>query len=307
MQCLHPIKVRRYLDEDKTVCERVEVPCGKCAACQMNARQQWVQRLVYEFKAAKTAAFVTLTYDDEHLYINENGVPSVNKRDVQLFMKRLRKEFGSGLRFFLMSEYGDDPRYTQRPHYHMLLFNYPPMDFLRLAVKINEIWKKTDKYFNLNKVVEPINGNRIGYVAGYGITRKMGPYGSDPNFMLCSRRPAIGSCYLTPARLKYHYETGNLSVKTDTGSYPLHRYFRDKISDDDFKERASENYQQYQAKRNFKEFGFEDFELNWNTEQIAEHGLSQEQYELLCNNELERRKAWEASFYKKQKHKHIKV
>lgn len=307
MQCLHPIKVRRYLDAEKTIVERVEVPCGKCAACLMNRRQQWVQRLVYEWKSANTAAFCTLTYDDDHLYRNQFGVPSVNKRDVQLFLKRLRRKLGNGLRFFLISEYGDTPWATTRPHYHFLLFNYPPMSYLVLAKTINDVWKNNNPLLNLEKVAEPICGERIGYVAGYSIYKRIGPKDSDPNFMLCSRRPAIGASYLTPARLKYHYETGNLSVKTDTGSYPLHRYFRDKISDDDFKERARENYEQYQAQRNFDKFGFEDFSLTWNTEEVEAHGLSQEEYQLLCKNELERQDAWVASFYKKQKHKHLKI
>lgn len=309
MQCLRPIWVHRKIGEKDgvDVVEKVQVPCGKCEACLMNIRQQWQQRLIYEFRSAKTAAFVTLTYDDEHLYRNSNGVPSVNKRDVQLFMKRLRKKYGKGIRYFLMSEYGDDPRFTQRPHYHMLLFNYPPKDFLLLAKEINEIWQKTDVFFNLNKVVEPITGERIGYVAGYSITRKCGPYGSDPNFMLCSRRPAIGSSYLTPNRLKYHYETGKLNVKTSTGSYPLHRYFRDKIADDDFKERCKSEYDRYVRERNRKKYGFEDFSLTWTTEEIASHGLTQEQYKLLCHNENERVQSWVNAFRKKQKHKHIKI
>lgn len=287
--------------------EKVQVPCGKCEACQSNLRQQWVMRLTQEFKVAKTAAFVTLTYNDESLYYNQNGVPSVNKRDIQLFMKRLRKKYGQGIRYFLMSEYGDDPRYTMRPHYHMLLFNYPPKDYILLSKEINELWKKTDKFFMLNKVCEPINGSRIGYVAGYGTTRKMAPSGADPNFMLCSRRPAIGSSYLSSDTIAYHYRTGKMSVSFSSGSYALHRYFRDRISDDDFKERAKENYEKYIASKNLKKYGFEDFSTTWNTAEVASHGLTQEQYKLLCHNDSESVKSWVDAYRKKQKHKHIKL
>ena len=60
--------------------------------------------------------FITLTYDDAHLPYNQ----SLSVRDFQLFMKRLRKEFGSGVRFFHCGEYGEK---TGRPHYHAILFN----------------------------------------------------------------------------------------------------------------------------------------------------------------------------------------
>lgn len=319
MECLSPIWVRRKIGSvtrashflcpekvDIENVERVQVPCGKCAACLSNFRQQWVQRLIYEYRNAKTAAFVTLTYDNEHLYRNENGVPSVCKRDVQLFMKRLRKKYGSGIRYFLISEYGDDPRFTMRPHYHMLLFNYPPKDNILLAKEINVIWKKTDPYFMLDKVVETIESERIGYVAGYSITRKIAPPGADPNFMLCSRRPGIGASYLTPARQEYHYRTGNMSCKTENGTYPLHRYIRDKVSDDSTKERQKEQYEAYVAERNRKKFGFEDFSLTWTPQEIESHGLTQEQYELLCHNYNESRRSWASAFWKKQLHKHIK-
>ena len=60
---------------------------------------------------------MTLTYDTK--FLPPGG--SVSLRDVQLFMKRLRKaKEPSKLRFFLGAEYGDENR---RPHYHAILFN----------------------------------------------------------------------------------------------------------------------------------------------------------------------------------------
>lgn len=318
MQCLHPIWVRKktgtvtrashFLCPERNFegHEQVQVPCGKCAACLSNQRQQWIQRLLYEFKAAKTAAFVTLTYAPEHVYRNANNVMSVNKRDVQLFLKRFRKKYGEGIRYFCISEYGDDPHKTMRPHYHMLLFNYPPMEYILLAKRINEIWKKTDTFFQLEEVAKPILGERIGYVAGYAVTRKVAPPGADPNFMLCSRRPGIGSCYLTPARQEYHFKTGNMSVKTETGTYPLHRYFRSKVTDDSTRERQEENYRSYLAAKNKREFGFSDFSLTWTPDEVKAHGLTLEQYNLLCHNETERVRSWAKAYLKKQLHKHQK-
>lgn len=63
----------------------------------------------------QSSSFVTLTFSDEHLPDNY----SVDVRDLQLFMKRLRKFAGSGIRFLACGEYGDN---NLRPHYHLCLF-----------------------------------------------------------------------------------------------------------------------------------------------------------------------------------------
>lgn len=65
---------------------------------------------------SSVSSFVTLTYDDEFL----PPAGTLVKRDLQLFMKRLRKAKGSGIRFYASGEYGD---VNGRPHYHLLLFN----------------------------------------------------------------------------------------------------------------------------------------------------------------------------------------
>lgn len=86
----------------------------------MERARQWGLRCLHEAKMWKHNHYVTLTYNDE--FMPPGG--SVCLRDVQLFMKRLRKAKNSckenPVRFFLGAEYGDENR---RPHYHALLFN----------------------------------------------------------------------------------------------------------------------------------------------------------------------------------------
>lgn len=61
--------------------------------------------------------FVTLTYDDEHLPQDHQLEP----RDLQLFIKRLRKHFHPRhITYFASGEYGDE---GARPHYHAIIFN----------------------------------------------------------------------------------------------------------------------------------------------------------------------------------------
>lgn len=129
MKCLYPQKV--YIKDKVTGKNKhQDVPCGKCVACRANQRQQWFVRLKYENERADASYFITMTYDDTKLpvFIDLTGDyhQSVNKRDCQLFMKRLRKAVKkiapqSSIKFFLSSEYGPN---TLRPHYHLILFIY---------------------------------------------------------------------------------------------------------------------------------------------------------------------------------------
>ena len=97
--------------------ECIQVECGRCMACRMSRAKDWAVRCVMESKLHDKNSFVTLTYDNEHLPTGNTLV----KRDLQLFMKRLRKKFGAGIRFFACGEYGTK---YQRPHYHLLLFGF---------------------------------------------------------------------------------------------------------------------------------------------------------------------------------------
>lgn len=45
----------------------VQVPCGKCFACQSNRRRDWHMRIKYEMLHCLQSFTVTLTYDNLHL------------------------------------------------------------------------------------------------------------------------------------------------------------------------------------------------------------------------------------------------
>lgn len=115
MLCLSPVLTKYGL-----------VPCGKCMACLVKKQRDWTFRIEQEVKYSSSAWFITLTYDEEHVPVDEElMVPVVSKRDIQLFMKRFRKELsalGYSCRYFICAEYG--PK-TLRPHYHGILFDLP--------------------------------------------------------------------------------------------------------------------------------------------------------------------------------------
>lgn len=69
------------------------IPCGNCLACRIDKTALWSARCNSELVKGRSA-FVTLTYDDNHLPFNsENGkvalLPTVRKSDFQHFLDNL--------------------------------------------------------------------------------------------------------------------------------------------------------------------------------------------------------------------------
>ena len=147
----------------------VEVPCNECPECIFARANDWATRAWCEYQHWESGIFLTLTYNQKHLPINENNLATLRKKDVTLFIKRLRKKFKgikswenpktgkieNPIRIIEAGEYG--PK-GGRPHYHICIFNWKPndakfykyskskngMEFpLYTSKTINELW--TDK------------------------------------------------------------------------------------------------------------------------------------------------------------------
>lgn len=119
----------------------VQVPCGQCLECRIQQTRVWADRCVLEAKQWNDNYFITLTYDDCN--VPSNG--SLNKRDYQLFLKRLRKRFpDTKIRYLISGEYGDR---SMRPHFHLILFNLPLKD---LTDKFKEAEWELESGFDKN-------------------------------------------------------------------------------------------------------------------------------------------------------------
>lgn len=106
----------------------IQVPCGKCAFCLQNKRSAWMFRIHHEMRDQEYKGyFLTLTYDEKHVRrVGPQGQLSLRFRDVQLYLKRIRKaKFYA--KYICVGEYGGE---TFRPHYHMLLWTDAPVEFL---------------------------------------------------------------------------------------------------------------------------------------------------------------------------------
>ena len=215
------------------------VPCGRCPNCRTNKRQSWIYRLECEAKQYPLSLFVTLTYDDEHLPIERIGsdlfveeVSVVSKRDVQLFMKRLRRKYEDyKIRYFLTSEYG-----TQggRPHYHMILFGFP-FTGKKAGDLLAECWQQGFVQ------AHPLTQREISYTCKYMYEKSTIPsvlqgVKSAQPFMMCSRRPGIGFSWLTDYIVDFYRNHPRDYVRTAAGlRMALPRYYAEKLYDDDMK------------------------------------------------------------------------
>lgn len=224
MDCFNPLTLPVYVQKDgkkiQTKSYR-EVPCGKCPACRERLQQGWIFRLTEELKHSRSAYFVTYTYSDENPpYIERNGrlVMSVKKRDMQLYLKRLRKRLPvRSLRYYIASEYGSK---TLRPHYHAILFYYGNED-LREILQLD--WPHGFI------CVGSVTINSIAYTTKYVLKGCETPPDADPPFVLSSRNPAIGLCYVNDATREYHDSHEFVNINDRKLAMP--RYYRNKFFD----------------------------------------------------------------------------
>lgn len=188
-----------------------ELPCGQCVGCRLEHARQWAVRCVHESKLHDTNCFLTLTYRDADL--PDDG--SLDKRHLQLFMKRLRKMFvkgkpayGKGIRFFGAGEYGS---ISGRPHYHLLLFNFdfPDKKFWKNSDAGEPLFRSdlcNDLWLYGDNVIGSVTFKSASYVAGYVVDKINGPKADDhylsgdgvllqSEFSLKSLKPGIGSLF----------------------------------------------------------------------------------------------------------------
>lgn len=165
--CLNPLLMRNRQGEV------VKVPCGHCINCKKERSKAWAFRIVCESQKYKNAVYLTLTYEDSNLLLVPDSFPyyaTLEPRDLQLFIKRLRKNLGGRkIKYYACGEYGGK---TYRPHYHLIVFN---VDFDDSEI----ILKSWSKGF---VKVDPVNVATISYVAGY-VQKKLYSKDSYPDLI----------------------------------------------------------------------------------------------------------------------------
>lgn len=240
MTCFHPLQVFKHLrlktalgktlifwhppKSDFHLYEEMQLPCGQCSGCRLERSRQWAIRCVHESRLYDHNCFITLTFNDDFLMSRPNPW-TVDVRDYQLFMKRLRKKF-SGLspvcvddkiiypiRFFHCGEYGE---LFMRPHYHACLFNFDFRDKIHYKTvngyplytskSLEELWPYGfstigsltfhSAAYTARYIMKKVTGsasydhyNKVDPVTGEVLTR-------NPEYVTMSRRSGIGKSWI---------------------------------------------------------------------------------------------------------------
>jgi hypothetical protein len=204
------------------------IPCGRCTECRLAYSREWANRCVLESLLYKSNWFITLTYNPEQIptlrldtgELYRGGVQEVQNGkvlvsntlfhdDVQKFLKKLRFHLAKAgepeIRYYMCGEYGST---TQRPHYHMIVYNLnvPDLEFY----KLNELHQPYFQSEWLEKMwghgfvtLGEVNWNTCAYVARYIMKKVKGDkaeefyksIGKTPEYTRMSLKPGIGAKY----------------------------------------------------------------------------------------------------------------
>lgn len=200
----------------------LELPCGQCVGCRLERSRQWAMRCMHEASLYEKNCFITLTYRDPPCFVCGGSFfsSSLFLPDFQNFMKRLRKRFGSGVRYFHCGEYGAQ---LERPHYHACLFNFdfPDREFLKLSGSGHRLYgsRILDELWTVPGDHRPLGFSWIGdvtfesaaYVARYIMKKVTGENAVEhyervdpvtgeitrrmPEYVTMSRRPGVGRAW----------------------------------------------------------------------------------------------------------------
>lgn len=143
-------------------------------------------------------SFWTLTYAPENVPLNSELHP----KHLQDFLKRFRRSIAPmRVRFYACGEYGDE---TERPHYHIAMFNYPGCVYGRSRYRT----RRGNCCVNCDRVRDtwglglvdggPLDPEGMQYVAGYVMKKMTAPddkrlYGRHPEFARRSMGLGVGA------------------------------------------------------------------------------------------------------------------
>lgn len=232
MQCLSPLSIPRPDGNGNS--DRITVPCGRCVACLSTKRNQWSFRLESELRDHSSAFFVTMTYDDNNLPLSSSGYPSVKKKDIQDFLKRLRFNIRpTRIRYYITAEYGPQ---TLRPHYHGIIFG---IDLPKTEAEdvIMKSWQKGHVY------IGNVTPASIAYCTKYCITSQESIHdGLEDPFSLMSTKPGLGANYLRTHREFHDNPDRNYCVRPGGVKVALPRYYSDRLYSPETREHRKRDF-----------------------------------------------------------------
>jgi len=259
--CYHPLQAWRQEGGGKPIfgsprgqleAGELSLPCGRCVGCRLDRSVSWAVRVMHESQMHDSSAFVTLTYDDEH--IPYGGV--LHYKHFQLLMRKLRKRV-PGVRFFMCGEYGEK---LFRPHYHAALFG--------ISFGDRYPWRKSSAGFQLYRSpsldalwdfgtaeIGELSFDSAAYVARYCMKKITGDQAEahyarlvpdtgeiiqlPAEFMRCSLKPGIGASWLQAFRSDlFAFDACIMDGKT----VPIPRFYKDRFTSDELSDYTMRRY-----------------------------------------------------------------
>lgn len=193
----------------------IYVRCGRCIDCRLARTREWADRLMVENHTFKQrlqfpGASLTLTYDKEHLPLNNKGKPTLVKDAVSKFMKRLRKR----IRFYKIKCYysGEYGAKRGRPHYHVILMGVHPYIHKKF---FQESWGQGHVH------VDPLVQRTVAYAAGY-IQKKL--YSKNNEYYFS--RDKVPPFSAMSKGIGKDYCLSNADTMIEKGGYRINGYMR---------------------------------------------------------------------------------
>ena len=263
-KCMSPIKI----SNPKNYGYKMEVPCSRCEICRKRLASWWSFRLMQELKVSTSAYFITLTYGSIRTGYSapprtRAGYLTLQKRHLQLFIKRLRRSHGDNgksLKYYAVGEYGGR---FKRPHYHVILFNADIEKIIgqRYAAQYRRKQLKLDGYFEMKcdlwsdvkekrlrghiTVSDDVNEKSVGYTLVYMSKPSRIPEhrndDREPEHGLMSK--GLGASYLTKAMVTWHknkLEERMYVALKDGGKASMPRYYKLKMYSEAEREKIAE-------------------------------------------------------------------
>ena len=226
--------------------ETLRLPCGRCIGCRLERSKTWSLRCRHEASTWTHNAFLTLTYDDDHIPWHGSLCTQLPRRFIRYLRRNITGvELAPGsddrrpIRYFGCGEYGSK---RARAHYHILLFN----------VRFDDVQKYGRDTYTSSLVSKlwPYGTHLIGnvtpasasYVAGYAL-KKVSAWEKEqkysvadfetgevvqrvPEFAMMSLKPPIGYYWYE----KYKAELGAGYIVADGSQVAIPRLYRDKLA-----------------------------------------------------------------------------
>lgn len=194
--------------EDGNHAVSYQVRCRRCAACRRQAQVTWANRIREEMGNATRTWWITLTFRPEHhatfRRLARAKMPEGSeqdwqewhirfaKKDVQDFLKRLRKKTSARFRYICVTELHKEKLFGF-PHFHMFLHEQEQ----RISKRdIQAAWPLSLGFSHMR---ERSVQERVGYLLKY-ITK------DNVSRVMCSKR--YGPSYLIGAQNKPSFRNG---------------------------------------------------------------------------------------------------